>query len=346
MIAVPAPPAVTPPPAVVSAPASGSGLPSLPLVTAKASPSMPETFAMPATGSTLWASPPASQASGNQPSRGGFHIHWPPELPPLLSLEAVIGPRFGQATTYFPAFPVGPSIAGAAQPNLSSPAMGSETRNAGRFGGRAVLDLGIPVLAPKFGIDFEFLGGNSSPTLETLGAQTQADWGSGSSGTATAVSDVLPTRTLGLYASLFGISVGYRNLTWSALPDPNLTNPSANVVMLFYNLQAGLGPVTARARLGLGGGPVTGGGSTTKDIAAPEEGKASLALKLDGIELEAGVRAESLLFASDPGKLLSLFNLQSLVSSTAVGQTAVTDAQSLARFSYTWGPFVQAGVAF
>ena len=306
---------------------------------------MPATFALPATGS-LWASPPVAAATGRQQSGGGFHIHWPPELPPLMSLEAVIGPRFGQASTYFPAFPVGPAIAGVAQPNLSSPAMGSESRSADRFGGRAEVDLGIPVLSPKFGIDFEFLGGNSSPGVETLDAQTAGDWGPGASGTAAAVGDVLPTRTLGLYASLLGLSLGYRNLTWSALPDPNLTSPSANVVMLFYNLGMGLGPITARARVGLGGGPVSGGASATKDIVAPEEGKASLAIKLDGIELEAGVRAESLLFASDPGKLFSLFNLQSMVSSTGAGQQAVADAQSVARFSYTWGPFVQAGVAF
>lgn len=340
MLTVPPPPPVVQPAAATASLAPGSA--------ATASPAFPRTIALPQPPLVAAASP---SARSGWP---GFHMDWPPRLPPLMAVQAVVGPRFGSGNTYFPAFPQ-TTIANVTGPDLTKPTLASESRSADAFGGHAELDLKIPALSPSIGVNFEFLGGPSASNPEILSDSTATTLSVASS--SDTVGDVLPARTLGIYGSLLGVTLGYQNLSWwtqpgqsSALPDSNLgANPSANVVMVMYDLKIPVGPVEGMARIAVGGGPVSGSSSAqTKDIVSPQQAKLGLALTLYSIRLEAGVREESLVFASDPSQLFSLFNLSSLTSGSpgqSDSQIAAT-AQSVARFSYTWGPFVQAGVSF
>ncbi|MBU6427634.1 MAG: hypothetical protein KGR26_01360 [Cyanobacteria bacterium REEB65] len=283
----------------------------------------------------------ATASISQVPAGSGFHLDWPPKLPPLLSVEAVVGPRFGKGYTIYPAF-ASQQVGATTITNLSQPILGSESRDAGAFGGEAKLDVAVPFVAPELGVNFDFLGG--SATAQTLDSGNTAN---------NTVTDVLPSRSLGVFAKVFGLMLEYRNLNWSqGLPDASLgTSPSGNVGMLAYDLDIPMGPIEAEANLGLGAGRVASDISTASAMVAPVDGKVSLALKLYGIKIEAGVRAEALAFGSDFGKVLSAFNLNSLTQHVTQSPSQTTDQvrdqiQSTARASYAWGPFVQAGIAF
>ncbi len=273
-----------------------------------------------------------SASGGSGPSLE-FLKNWPPQMPPYVALEAIVGPRFGQTTTLFPAFP------GAASPDLSKPRLGNLTGDGGSFGGHALVSLRIPILAPSLGVDFNFRGAAKDPLAFSSSPSTDGINPGG-------ITEVLPTRTLGIHGQLLGFGLGYRSLAFAnglpGLPGER----SANLITNNFGLGIPLGPVEAAGGGTWGFGWVTDSGTA---VVLPADGEAHLGLSVWGLKLAVGVRGELLAFGGDLGSLLKAFNPTSLASGVSPDLSAGAAAQqvqALGRFSYTWGPYVQAGVAF
>lgn len=283
--------------------------------------------------------PPVIEEHGRAGSAGGaggaptfdFLKNWPPQLPPYLSVEAMAGPRFGQTATLFPAFP------GAGSPDLGNPRVGNLTGEGGSFGGHAAAWLRIPLLAPSLSIDFNFRGPAAQSQFTSSPQNDAVDPGG--------ISEVLPTRTLGIHGQILGFGLGYRHLGFGnglpGLPGDRSANMLANKI----GLGIPLGPVEAAAGGTWGFGWVTDGGTA---MVLPADGEAHLGLTVWGLKVAVGVRGEFLAYGGDFMALLKAFNPASLVTTSpdVSASAAAKQAQDLGRVSYTWGPYVQAGVSF
>lgn len=273
----------------------------------------------------------SSAPTGSAPALE-FLKNWPPRMPPYVSVEALIGPRFGQTTTLFPAFP------GAASPDLGSPRVGNLTGDGGSFGGYAKANLRIPLLAPAIGVDFNFRGASRNQVFTSPPSSDAVNPGG--------ISEVLPTRTLGIHGQILGFGLGYRSLGFAnGLPGLG-GERSANMIANNIGLGIPLGPVEAVCSGTWGFGWVADGGTA---MVLPADGEAHLGLSVWGLKLAVGVQGEMLAYGGNLGALFSSFNPTSLTSGALqdVSSTvAAQEIQKLGRMSYTWGPYVQAGISF
>lgn len=331
----PAPPVGTPWSAPNAAPVID---PTSGAVSANAAAATESVMATPA--SLVATSSPAAAAAKNPllEGLGNFAKAWPPQLPPLIGVEVVMGPRFGESASKFPSFP---RTTQGGDPNITkTPEIFNQTNSsAGNFGAQAELQFKIPFLGPAVGVEFEGAG------VPVEGVASNSVF------VNTAVASILPTTQLGIYGKLLGIKLGLRSESFASLP--GLTGPqSANEVVGGYGMAIGLGPVEADAHGEAGFGPVSG---QTGAIVISPSGEASLALKLIGIKVAVGVRAQASGYGSDPSKAFSLLtslwapptNLDSAIDKTKNGPAAVEKALlGVGQLSYQWGPFVQAGISF
>jgi len=265
--------------------------------------------------------------------------YWPPQLPPFVEVEGTMGPRWGQTTTMFPAFP---SLAGTSEPDLANPRLASLAGQGGSFGGQVRAALKIPLLAPSVGLDFTFRDNAKGPFTFTGGAENDAIR------PTEAIPDVLPTRSLGMYGSILGLGAGYRNLAFASLPGLK-GERSANLAVSTLGLGIGLGPVEA-ALTGLSGfGWVA---DTAGAVVIPGEAEAHLGLTVWGIKAKLGVRGEALAYGGDIPSLLNVLVPNRLLDFVFESKPDAKDTdkaklvRDLARLSYTWGPYLQVGVAF
>jgi hypothetical protein len=264
---------------------------------------------------------------------------WPPPLPEYIAVELVMGPRWGQTATVFPTFP---AVSGGTSPDLSQPRSGTLTGEGGSFGGALAGELRIPFIAPRLAVDWTFRGAAKAP----FSFSSSPGGGGINPGS---VPDVLPTRTLGFYASALGLGVGYRSLAF-ANGLPGLTGErSANLALSRYGLGIDLGPVEAEGSIISGFGWVADGGTA---VVIPGEGEAHLGLTVWGIKAVLGVRGEGLVYGGNLTSLTQVLNPTNLTDLAEAANSAASDdkkaelARNLARASYTWGPYFEVGVSF
>ena len=276
---------------------------------------------------------------GQADARLDVSQYWPPRLPEYVAVELVMGPRWGQTATVFPTFP---AVSGGTSPDLSQPRSGTLTGEGGSFGGVLAGELRIPFIAPRVAVDWNFRGAAKAP----FSFSSRPGTGGINPGT---VPEVLPTRALGFYASALGLGVGYRNLTF-ADGLPGLTGErSANLAVSRYGLGIDLGPVEAEGSIVSGFGWVADGPTA---VVIPGEGEAHLGVTIWGIKAVVGVRGEGLAFGGNLTSLTQVLNPTNLTDLAEAANTVASDdkkaelARNLARMSYTWGPYFEAGVAF
>lgn len=277
---------------------------------------------------------PVRSEAGRDSGIPGFDFlgNWPPQMPPYLAIEVMAGPRFGQTTTLFPAFP------GAASPDLGNPRIGILAGEGGSFGGHAAAKLRIPILAPSLSVDFNFRG----PARQTRFSSSPMNDAAQPGG----ISEVLPTRSLGIHGQILGLGLGYRHLGFGNGLPGLAGDRSANMLANKIGLGIPLGPVEAATSGTWGFGWVADGGTA---VVLPADGEAHLGLTVWGLKLEVGVRGEFLAFGGDLGSLFKAFNVSRLAEGLPGGlsaSAAAKQAQEMGRLSYTWGPYVQAGVSF
>ncbi len=266
--------------------------------------------------------------------------YWPPHLPPFVEVEGTLGPRWGQTTTLFPAFP---ALSGSTDPDLGAARMGRLAGEGGSFGGNLRAGLEIPLLAPSVGIDFNFRDGAKAPFSFSSTPENDA------AKPSETVADVLPTRSLGISGSILGLGVGYRSLAFgNGLPGLK-GERSANMAVSSLGLGIGLGPVEAAANALSGFGWVA---DSEAAVVVPGEAEAHLGVTIWGIKTTLGVRAEALAFGGNLSSLLAVLgpsNLVGIIDDTEPDAKDTDKAKlvrNLARLSYTWGPYLQVGVSF